>query len=134
MRLVKSTFENFIDKLLEVMEGKTLLVIADAIQIEMEKSLAGNLRQILLYRTKEIDVSRGLLRLNRKMVDVVLSGWCDSLLVMTLLLSKDESEGYDAEIILNGRRVSPYDETLTEYINKFRAEFDKCKANEFHIE
>ena len=67
-------------------------------------------------------------------MNIVLDGWCKSLLVVTLLMGKNEGADYHAEISLNGKKVSPYYAGLVEYLNKFKTEFNECKPDEFYVE
>lgn len=109
------------------------MITANPMLIKANKELAGNLRQIIVYRTGNIKLPKHS-GWNPKMVNFVLDGWCNSLLVTTLLMDNDGGANYHAEINLNGKKVSPYDEVLVEYLNKFKAEFDACKSDEFYVE
>ncbi len=139
MRLVKSAFERFVEQLFEIMKEKTLLCNIDAVMSEVDRTVVGKIRQILVYRSGQLIIPKYPGYSDHKIAIIILTGWANSSLLITLFWGLGEKkdgnrDDYDAEIILNGKKVSPYDGEILRYISTFKLEHKKCNSDECHTE
>lgn len=132
MRLEKSPFESFVDLLRERMRGRTLLCyFNDVTMAEVDKSISGRIRQIGVLRSGPLSIPSYPGLHNRSIEVFVLTNWAKVPSVVFTLYVID-GEHYRAEIIFDGKPVTPYDATLLNYLKTFQDELEEVRNDDTH--